>query len=100
MSKFKFFNFSNLRRFLKQDLRSLSYRRFSQGYRQTHTCEDCNDVIYSSYSDEEVECGCGKYRMRENSYFYKFENTLNPLLTNHRQLRSVRYPQLERRILQ
>ena len=100
MSKFKFFNFSGFRRFLKQDLASLSYRRFGQGYRQTYTCEDCGDSIYSSYSDEQVCCKCGKYSLRENSYFYKFENTINPLLTNHGRLRSVRYVNLERSKLQ
>lgn len=97
MSKFKFFNFSGLRRFLKQDLNSLRIKRFHAGYRQTHTCENCGVTIYSRSAGQWVNCKCGRYSIEENPYYYRFEDYFNPDTTDHDGLKSVQYMELKRR---
>jgi hypothetical protein len=88
---FKFFSFSKLRQFLKQDLSTLASKRFTEGYRQTYTCETCGITIYSRSSNQGVNCKCGRYEIKENKYHYKFEDYFNKHNTNHEKLRSVQY---------
>lgn len=97
MSKFKFFSFAPLRKFLKQDLESLRIARFYDGWRQTYTCENCGVTIYSRSAGQWVNCKCGRYSIDENPYNYKFEDYFNPESTDHSKLKSVHYLKLKRR---
>lgn len=90
----KFFSFSKLRKFLKQDLTSLATKRYLNGFRQTFTCQDCKSVVYSILSNEDYVCECGRYKIRENKYHYKFEDLSNKNETDHRMLKSIHYYKL------
>lgn len=88
---FKFFSFSKLRKFLNQDLTSLSSKRYRRGYRQTYACEDCSDIIYAKSFLDTSTCECGRFSIEENSYYYKFVDSFDKNNTNHSKVSSVLY---------